>query len=109
MRTYSVQNVMAIRDMAQHHVLAVALGRSSQGQVELAGVGVLARVGHSDHPLGIMQQLQALPLIVELAAIDGVAPAPVTCTNRIMGSGPAWMSRVHLGGLGCDPVKAAQA
>ena len=76
---YALQDVKAVEHMAQHHVLAVALGRRCQGQEELAGVGVPAGVGHGQHASCPVLQLEPLRLVLELATVNAVARRAVAC------------------------------
>lgn len=60
-------------------MLAVALGSLCQGDEELAGVAVLAGVGHADDAGAVVLQLQGRLLVVELAAVDAVPAATISC------------------------------
>lgn len=77
--TDALQDLQAAHDLTHDHVLAVALGGGRQGDEELAGVAVLAGVGHADDAGAVVLQLQRHLLVVELAAIDAVAAAAVPC------------------------------
>lgn len=54
---------------------------SRQREEELAGVGVLAAVGHGQDPWTLVLQLEAALLVVEFAAVDAVAATAVTCAR----------------------------
>jgi len=67
---HEFQNVPTIHHLAEDHVLPIQLGTCAEGDIKLACVAVLSRVGHAHHPRGSMFQLEGSLFVVELSTVD---------------------------------------
>mmetsp|Transcript_1959 Transcript_1959/g.7255 ORF Transcript_1959/g.7255 Transcript_1959/m.7255 type:complete len:213 (+) Transcript_1959:3160-3798(+) len=74
---HEFQNVQTIHHLAEDHVLPIQLGTCAKGDVKLACVAVLSRVGHAHHPRGSMFQLEGSLFVVELSTVDRFSSRPV--------------------------------
>lgn len=69
------QDIQAVRDLPKHHMLAVQPICLITGQEELGAIGVWARIGHGEEAWPCVFKDEVF--IIELLAIDGLAPCAV--------------------------------
>ena len=94
----SAEDVVGIvRDLAEDDVLAVEMGGGSEAEEELGAVGVWAGVGHGEDTSASVSVGEVL--IVELAAVDGLATSSVTSGEVAALGHEAWDDTVELGSL----------